>query len=86
MFSVLNVPNEKIKDKFISNVRERVTSIKNILSENISFNKIENSMKIGFEEEFNVELNVGKLTNDEIILTKKFKREFFSNDNWNHKR
>jgi lipoate-protein ligase A len=86
MFSVLNVPNEKIKDKLISNVKERVTSIKHILGENIPFHKIENSMKLGFEEEFNIELVEGELTREEIDLTKKFESEYFSNNNWNYKR
>jgi len=66
MFSVLNVPNEKIKDKLISNVKERVTSIKHILGKDISFNIIEDSMKQGFEEEFNILLEEGELTNEEL--------------------
>ncbi len=86
MFSVLNVPNEKIKDKLISNVKDRVTSIKHILGKDISFNKIENSMKIGFEEEFDIYLEEGTLIDEELVLTKKFESEYFSTYNWNYKR
>jgi lipoate-protein ligase A len=86
MFSVLNVPNEKIKDKLISNVKDRVTSIKHILGKDISFKKIENSMKIGFEEEFDIYLEEGTLIDEELVLTKKFESEYFSTDNWNYKR
>lgn len=86
MFSVLNVPNEKIKDKLISNVKDRVTSIKHILGKDISFNKIENSMKIGFEEEFDIYLEEGTLIDEELVLTKKFESEYFSTDSWNYKR
>ncbi len=86
MFSVLKVPNEKIKDKLISNVKERVTSIKHILGEGISFNEIADSMKKGFEEEFNIDLFEGELTKEEMELTKKFENECFSSYDWNHRR
>ena len=43
-------------------------------------------MKSGFEEEFNIELVEGDLTSEEIVLTKKFESEYFSNNNWNYKR
>ena len=86
MFSVLKVPNEKIKDKLISNVKERVTSIKHILGEDISFNEIADSMKKGFEEEFNIDLYKGELTKEEMELTKKFENECFSSYDWNHRR
>jgi lipoate-protein ligase A len=86
MFSVLKVPNEKIKDKLILNVKERVTSIKEILCEDISFNEIANSMKKGFEEEFDIELYKGELTKEEMELAKKFENKCFSSYDWNHRR
>ena len=86
MFSLLKVPNEKIKDKMIADVKERVTSIKHILGRNISFNDAAEAMKIGFEEEFNVELINGSLTEEEIKLSKKFEKELFSSKDWNHRR
>ncbi len=86
MFSLLIVPNEKIRDKMISDVKQRVTSVKHILGKYISFNDSINSMKKGFEEEFNVKLNLGSLTDYELALTEKFEKEYFSNPNWNYKR
>ena len=86
MFSVLRVPNEKIKDKLIENVKERVTSIKHVLDKNISFDEISNAMKIGFENEFNINLEKGKLTEEELSLTKKFEKNCFSSKDWNYKR
>ena len=35
MFSLLKVPNEKIKDKLITDVKQRITSVKQILGKNI---------------------------------------------------
>ncbi len=86
MFSLLKVPNEKIRDKLISDVKQRVTSVKHILGEDISFANVSEAMKIGFEKEFNVKLNEGALTREEIELTNKFEKEYFSAKEWNHRR
>jgi lipoate-protein ligase A len=86
MFSLLLVPNEKIRDKMISDVKQRVTSVKNILGDYVSFNKLVKAMKKGFEQEFNVKLITGILTDYELILTDKFEKEFFANPYWNNKR
>ena len=86
MFSLLKVPNEKIKDKLISDVKQRVISVKNILEREISFEEISQAMKVGFEEEFNVELIQGELTKEEIELARKFEKEYFGAKDWNHRR
>ncbi len=86
MFSLLIVPDEKIRDKLISDVKQRVTSVKYILGKDISFEDIADAMKIGFEEEFNIELNNGTFTDEEIELTNKFEKDFFSTEEWNHRR
>jgi len=86
MFSVLLVPNEKIKDKLISDVKQRVTSVKNILNRDVVFKEIVDDMKKGFEEEFNVDLMKGELTKKEIQLTEEFEKNCFSKKEWNFKR
>ena len=86
MFTILKVPDEKIKDKLISDVRKRVTSVKNILGKDVSFIDSAEAMKIGFEKEFNVELVKGKLTKKEIELTEMFEKSLFSTKEWNQKR
>jgi len=86
MFSVLKVPNEKIKDKLIADVKQRVTSIKHQLSKEISFTEVARAMKIGFEEEFHIELIEGRLSGAEQAVAKQFEQECFSTTEWNHKR
>jgi lipoate-protein ligase A len=86
MFSLLKVPNEKIRDKLISDVKQRVTSIKNQLSKELSFDEVANGMKKGFETEFNVELINNDLTEKEIKDAEKFEKEYFSSREWNHKK
>jgi lipoate---protein ligase len=86
MFSVLKVPNEKIKDKLIADVKQRVTSIKHQLGKEISFQELARAMTLGFEDEFHVELIEGRLRKEEQVLAKQFEQECFSRTEWNHKR
>jgi lipoate-protein ligase A len=86
MFSLLKVPNEKIKDKLIADVKQRVTSMKHILGDELSFSKVADAMKSGFEEEFDIKLINGHLTNEEINLAKKYEEECFGTKEWNHRR
>jgi len=86
MFSLLRVPDEKIKDKLIADVKQRVTSIKHVLGKEIPFKEVAGAMKTGFEEEFHVELVEGMLTEEEIALTRKFEKDCFSAREWNHRK
>jgi lipoate---protein ligase len=86
MFSILKVPNEKIKDKLIKDVKQRVTSIHHVLGKKISFENIATAMKKGFEKEFNIELVNGTLNKEEITLAQKFEKECFATKEWNHRR
>ena len=86
MFSLLKVPNEKIKDKLIADVKQRVTSIKHVLGKETAFEEVANAMKVGFEKEFNVELIEGTLSQEEMELAKKFEKECFGAKDWNHRR
>jgi lipoyltransferase/lipoate-protein ligase len=86
MFSLLKVPDEKIKDKLIKDVKQRVTSIEHITGKKISFDDVAEALKTGFEKEFNVELIPGTLTHEEKTLSAKFEKECFSTIQWNHRR
>jgi len=84
MFSVLKVSDEKIKDKMIKDVKQRVTSIKHVKDESIDFDIVASAMKKGFEEEFNIELVKDDLIDEELKLTDDFNKSCFSSDSWNH--
>ena len=86
MFTLLKVPNEKIKDKMISDVKQRVTSIKHQTNTSLSFNDVALAMKLGFEEAFDVNLIPGILTKDEQQFTQQYVSAIFGSDNWNRRR
>jgi len=86
MFSLLKVPNEKIKDKLIADVKQRVTSIKHEIGKEPLFGDVVNALKVGFEEEFNVDLVKGEVTEFEKNLAKSYESNRFSKKEWNFRR
>jgi lipoate-protein ligase A len=86
MFSILNIPNEKIRDKLIADVKDRVTSIRHILGHKVTFNDLTECIKSGFEKEFNIELMPGNLTREELKLAETLEKQKFSSRKWNHLR
>ncbi len=85
MFSVLRVPDEKLRGKMIANVKERVTSIEKELGRAVSFNQLADVLKNGFEQTFGTELAAGQLSEKELALAGQFRREFASRE-WNYSR
>ncbi len=84
MFSVLNVPDEKIKDKMIKTAKERVTSLKNELGKNIANKEIEKALIYGFEKKFNIKTEVKELTFEELKHAEKLYKEKYTSDKWNY--
>ncbi|MBN2604030.1 MAG: lipoate--protein ligase family protein [Candidatus Thermoplasmatota archaeon] len=86
MFSLLKVSNEKIKDKLIEDVKQRVTSIKHVIGKEPLFDDVANALKVGFEEEFDVDLVKGEITEFEKKLAKSYEYARFSKEEWNFRR
>lgn len=86
MFQLLKVPNEKIKDKLISNVKERVTSLTHEMQNDFTFDDVAVALKKGFEETFDVALVKGTLTREEQELATSFTNTCFGTREWNHQR
>ncbi len=82
MFSVLKVPDEKIKDKMIKVAKERVTSLKNELGKNIANKEMEKALIYGFEKMFNIKTKVGELTPEELKHAEKLYKEKYISDKW----
>ncbi|MEM1582118.1 MAG: biotin/lipoate A/B protein ligase family protein [Candidatus Bathyarchaeia archaeon] len=86
MFTVLKVPSEKIRDKMIRSVEERVTSLKKYLGRDIGFGELKNALISGFESTFNIELESGEITDFEERMAMKLKEEKYSKKEWNFRR
>ncbi len=81
MFSILKVPDEKIRDKMIKNVRDRVTSLKNELG-TVDIHFIIDNIQRSFEDMFSAEFTSGQLSPDESALAAKLRERFMSRE-WN---
>lgn len=86
MFSILKVPNEKLKGKLIEDVKQRVTSVELELGRGIGFAEAQKAMRKGFAENFRVSLEEGGLLENEKALAEKIRGEKFSGKEWNFKR
>jgi lipoate-protein ligase A len=85
MFRLLRVPSEKIRDKLIKTVKDRVTSIKSYLYRDLSHAELEKNFKKGFEKALKIKLTEGEITNHEEDLAIKLSSKYSSKE-WNFKR
>lgn len=86
MFTILKVPEEKISDKMISDVKERVTSIRDILNREVTMDELRIALTYGFSEALNIELQTSKLSDEETQTAMKLAKEKYSTDEWNFSR
>jgi lipoate-protein ligase A len=86
MFTILKVPLEKISDKMIADVKERVTSIRDILNRPVAIEELQDAMIRGFSEALNIDLQPSKLSEEEIKTALKLAKEKYSTDDWNFSR
>jgi lipoate---protein ligase len=77
MFSLLKVPSEKIKDKMISDAKQRVMGL------NRSFEEIAYSLKKSFAQKFDAQMISDSLTEREIENTEQLATEKYSSIRWN---
>jgi len=86
MFMVLKVPSEKIRDKLIKSVEERVTSIDKFLRREVGFEELKAALTRGFEGSFKVKLELGQTLKFEEELAEKLRAEKYASKEWNFKR
>lgn len=87
MFELLKVPDEKLKGKMIENVKQRVSSLSQMLGREVGFEETLDALKKGFSEEFPAaQFLSGELKDSEKILLEKLQKEKYGADSWNKKR
>lgn len=80
MFSLLNVPTEKISDKKISDVKNRVAGISK------TFDQVSDALKSSARDVFGCDLVPFKLNQKELESCQKLMDEKFSSENWTFRR
>ncbi|MFH1520586.1 MAG: biotin/lipoate A/B protein ligase family protein [Candidatus Micrarchaeota archaeon] len=82
MFSLLRVPDEKIKDKLIANVKERVTSVTQ--QKSVSKDELYNALLKGFTNGKDFELS--SFTEEELKCARELVSNRYSQKEWNFMR
>ena len=81
MFSVLKVPSEKLRDKIIKDVKERVTSLAGTTYDNMA-----TSLKTSFAAKFEAKLIDDTLSTEEISHARWLAERKYSSKEWNLRR
>jgi lipoate-protein ligase A len=82
MFSLLKVPDEKIRDKMIANVKERVTSIRQ--QRDVGIDAVLKAMLEGFMKD--KEYEIGELSEEELERARKLAQTRYEAEEWNRAR
>lgn len=83
MFSLLKVPKEKISDKFIADVKQRVTSATD-LNPSITEEQLKEALVAAFTN--GKDFEIGKCSETEMAAAAKLSRQRYSADEWNFMR
>ncbi len=85
MFQILRVPEEKLRDKTIENVKHRVTSLRH-LGVNIEYEELQKYLAEGFKEALNSHLYEDELPSHIYELARKLEVEKYATYGWNFRR
>ena len=84
LFSVFNFPSAQIRER--NKIRFKATSLEEILKKKINFSELSEILSRGFEEEFEIKLTEGKLTEKEEKISKDLLENKYSTYKWNYER
>jgi lipoate-protein ligase A len=86
MFTILKVPQEKISDKMIEDVKQRVTSVADVLERSVEVVDLQEALQFGFTEALDIALIPGTFTDEERKDVERLVAEKYSTNNWNFSR
>lgn len=79
--SLLFKTNNKLDT--LENLKNKITSLKNELNKEIEINELIEAVKYGFKEKFDFNFIEDNLTNEELKLMERLRKEKYSTDEWN---
>ena len=85
MFTLLRVPDAKIRDKMIAGVRERVTSVRHQVGA-VDRDRAAAALAAGFGKSFGADLRAGGLTPEEAAVVPRIARERYGDPAWTGRR
>jgi lipoate---protein ligase len=82
MLQVLNTPLEKISDKQIATIAERITTVRRELGRAIPLEDVRQTVAKNYASSLDVELVPGQYTSDELQAISKVEAEKYLSDEW----
>lgn len=83
MFSILKVDPEKISDKLVTDVKQRVVSLRQLLDEDVSIEELSEALKTGFSQALDVQFDAAGLTDLEMKRASEFAESKYGTMTWN---
>ncbi|MBZ4686551.1 MAG: biotin/lipoate protein ligase [Clostridiales bacterium] len=85
-FRLLNFPSDKIREKLTSSFEEKACSLEQVLKREVSFQEVAGAIKEGMEEQLDIKLIPGELTDREKTIAQKLVTEKYATKEWNARR
>jgi lipoate-protein ligase A len=85
MYKVLLVREEQKREKVISSVFQKVTTIKEEIKKSIKINQIKEFLIEGYKEVFGDNFETGILTDYELEMAEKLRNTKYYTNEWNFK-
>lgn len=86
LFDVFRFPNERIKERLKANFTNKAVAINQLCPEPVTLIEVKEAFRKGFEQGFNIELEEGELTEEELTLVKELVQTKYGADEWNMKK
>jgi lipoate-protein ligase A len=83
MFHLLKVPQEKLRDKIIKDVKQRVVGVKNLSGKQVDFKSCQEALIKGFEKALTLEYEKTPLTASELAMAEELKDKKYTLPKWN---
>jgi lipoyltransferase/lipoate-protein ligase len=83
MFTLLRVPWAKTTMEVVAVAKKRITSLKGELGHGVSAETAANALASGFKNALGVQMEAGSLSEFEVELAKKLRRDKYATDDWN---
>ena len=86
IFDFLRVPSEERREGLKQELRARATSLELALGYSVPFEEVARHLVIGFAQALNLRLSPGQLSEHELVLAEKLRREKYATREWNFRK
>jgi lipoate-protein ligase A len=86
IFDFLKVPSEERREELKQELRVRATSLELALGYNVPFEEVVRHLAAGFAQALNLWLIPGQLSEHELVLAEKLRREKYAAREWNFRK